>query len=292
MLSRLLLSLAAALLLSACGDDPKDGRDAETPDDAPPSEGRAPSVLRAPEGESWSKPRYSPDGTRIAFIRLKSFRFELMVMREDGTDVRQLTDDTDEVFDFLDTAAWSPDGSRIYFSTLRGVSSVPAEGGDSVVEFTEEGQRGSADIAVSPDGQWLLLSWNNGGLHLYNLQADSGRQLTESGSTPAFSPDGQKVAYLHNELGAYEVRVLTLATEQSVVVTDKPGLPGLDWLPDGRLAVVTEDGISLFDLASSPPQRRRLNDEVAARELDVSPDGRKMVYAIDGQDDLYVLTGY
>lgn len=292
MLSRRLLSLAAALLLSACGEDPQDDRDDDTPDDTPRSEGRAPTVLRAPAGESWSKPRYSPDGTRIAFIRQTPFRFELMVMREDGTDARQLTGDTDGVFDFLDTAAWSPDGSRIYFSTLAGVRSIPAGGGDSVAEFTEDGQRGTADIAVSPDGQWLLFSWNNGGLYLYDLQGDTGRQLTESGSTPAFSPDGRRVAYLHNELGAYEVRVLDLDTEQSVVVTDKPGLPGLDWLPDGRLAAVTDDGISLFDLSATPPQRRWLNDEVAARELDVSPDGRKMVYAIDGQADLYVLTGY
>ncbi len=35
-----------------------------------------------------------------------------------------------------------------------------------------------------------------------------------------------------------------------------------------------------------------VHDEFAAKSLDVSPDGKKMVYAINGQADLFVLTGF
>lgn len=70
-----------------------------------------------------SYPMYSPDGSQIVFCastgtyntqeNIKTF--EIFIMKSDGTDVRQITDN--ESCDLL--ARWSPDGGRILFSSDR-----------------------------------------------------------------------------------------------------------------------------------------------------------------------------
>ena len=55
--------------------------------------------------DGWDRdPAWSPDGTRIAFTSERDGDFKIYTMRDDGTDVRQLTvnDARDEM------PAWSP----------------------------------------------------------------------------------------------------------------------------------------------------------------------------------------
>ena len=56
-------------------------------------------------------PKWSPDGRRLAFIRGTDDALDIYVMRADGADVVQLTDDA--AFDTF--PIWSPDGSTILF---------------------------------------------------------------------------------------------------------------------------------------------------------------------------------
>lgn len=65
-----------------------------------------------------------------------------------------------------------------------------------------------------------------------------------------------------------------------------------DGLPDGRLAALAGDAIALSDVSGATPRGTRVRDAFAVKELDVSPDGKKMVYAINGRADLCVLTGF
>ncbi|MBW7905588.1 MAG: hypothetical protein LC135_03760 [Phycisphaerae bacterium] len=59
------------------------------------------------------QPRFSPDGTRIAFASNRSGNWDVWVIGRDGTELTQLTrDQADEV-----APCWSPDGQRIAFCT-------------------------------------------------------------------------------------------------------------------------------------------------------------------------------
>lgn len=113
-----------------------------------------------------SAARYSPDGTRIAFSSTVGTTRQLFVMRADGTEVRQLTNEDNDTYD----PAWSPDGTSLAFaSNLAG-----------------------ADAVAGTTGRWAIV----------RLDIASGRQqvVTRVGDAPAFrpvwSPDGGTIAYI------------------------------------------------------------------------------------------------
>ncbi len=85
----------------------------------------------------------SPDGERIAFMSRRDGDWNIYVVNNDGTELRQLTDDAAQ--DGLPT--WSPDGEVIAFVSDRGgpwaMWAVTPNGGGKRQLFTMEG---------SPDG--------------------------------------------------------------------------------------------------------------------------------------------
>jgi TolB protein len=82
-----------------------------------------------PEGESWIAGRaLSPDGSQMLFGSIRDGSGDVYVMDVDGNNVRRLTDwETHE-----DPAAWSPDGTRILFTTTKTglIYSMSADGTD------------------------------------------------------------------------------------------------------------------------------------------------------------------
>jgi Tol biopolymer transport system component len=113
--------------------------------------------------------RFSPDGTQIAFASTVGFTRQILVMRADGTDVRQLTNDENDNFD----PAWSPDGASLAFSS----------------------RRADTDPLAGPTAGWSIV----------RMVVASGRELTltTADESPAFrptwSPDGQTIAFISTD---------------------------------------------------------------------------------------------
>ena len=106
-------------------------------------------------------PRWSPDGTKIAFTRYmdktkSQTSGELFLMNADGTDPQRLTHNN--VSDII--PSWSPDGTQIAFTSSRSghwevyIIDVATRG---VTQITSRGRDGpSASPDWSPDGRQIV----------------------------------------------------------------------------------------------------------------------------------------
>src|SRR5207245_8737208 len=63
-------------------------------------------------------PRWSPDGTRIAFMSNRSGEWQIWTIKPDGSDLRQVTEEPAP--GGAVGPVWSPDGARLIGQTLGG----------------------------------------------------------------------------------------------------------------------------------------------------------------------------
>ena len=121
-------------------------------------------------------------------------------------------------------------------------------------------------------------------------------ESTEPVLSPAWSPDGQRLAYVSYEHGAPRIFIQNLSTGRRESVSSLPGLNNApSWSPDGRRLALTlsKDGnseIYILDLASGHPRRVTVNGGIDT-EAAWSPDGRTLVFTSDrsGRPQLYTV---
>jgi hypothetical protein len=237
-----------------------------------PSEAAQPLVTRAMRGGRVNVgPALSPDGTRLAFLSERGFLdIELWLAdAETGEVIRRLVRGTalDTHFGSLNFIAsagsFSPDGRQLAFTALRRgqnvVAIVDVERGRVVREFRIPGIPELTNPDWSPDGRSIVLSGNQGGitnLYLLDVQTGESQQLTTGRNAdlmPAFSPDGQTVAFVTDrgpgtdlttlQFQGYRIALLNVATRQVSI------LPGTEvarnfnpvWAPDGQSLFLLSD---------------------------------------------------
>ncbi len=113
--------------------------------------------------------------------------------------------------------------------------------------------------------------------------------------SPAWSPDGRKIAYVSFERGQPSIYVQDLATGQRIKVASYPGINGAPaWSPNGRYLSMTlsKDGnpdIYIYELGSG--SLRQLTHHYAIdTESAWSPDGQSLVFTSDrgGKQQVYM----
>lgn len=117
--------------------------------------------------------------------------------------------------------------------------------------------------------------------------------------SPAWSPDGRKIAYVSFEGRQSAIYVQEVYTGQRRKVTDYKGINGAPaWSPDGRkLAMTLSKGgnpdIYVFDL-STRKLTQITNHYAIDTEPSWSPDGRNLVFTSDrgGQPQIYRIPAY
>lgn len=128
-------------------------------------------------GQGLDSPTFSPDGKRIAFMWKKRAGSAIFTISAGGSGLKQVTPWQNGVADKID---WSPDGSRIAFSSA---------------EFGVRPGISSNVFTVRPNGSGLVKLTNSAGGEINN-------------GLDSWSPDGMKIAFASNRGGKYEIYVM------------------------------------------------------------------------------------
>ncbi len=209
---------------------------------------------RLTSGRGWHGPlSWSPDGKTIACSR----DGDIWVMDADGSNPRNLTNYEAAEWWMDEGPAWSPDGQHIAFSSNR-AGRISA-------------QAPATDI-------WVM-----------DADGSDPRNLTDSATNdvcPAWSPDGQYVAFQSDRDGNCEIYVMEADGSDPRNLTNHEGndfLPA--WSPDGSTIAFDSDrdaNREIYLMGAGGSNLRRLTDREGMDGLPTwSPDGRYIAFQSD-----------
>jgi Tol biopolymer transport system component/serine/threonine protein kinase len=252
----------------------------------------------------------------IAFASSRSGTPQIYLMTFDGANQHAITDELDGACQ----PAWSPDGKRIaYISPCPVRNALEAYQGSSIYIINMDGSarislpasaQGDFDPAWSPDGERIAFtSLRDGYPQLYTIDLASSRVTrltnTEEGiitRQPAWSPDGRTIAYTERRVGVMQIWQVGQngANPRQVVrngTVSNDFMPA--WSPDGRFIFYSETSadfkapawlMSVQHEGSDRGVRIQVKEPVV--DAAVAPDGFWLLFeSSDGQNtDIYRTT--
>jgi len=221
------------------------------------------------------RPRWSPDGKRIAFTRLQDGSWDIWVMNEDGSGQKNLTNSSDAHYRRPD---WSPNGKQLVFDG-GSIGSPDADiyvmnaDGSGLTRLTDDPAFDGA-ASFSPNGKQItfMSRRDDGDLDIYVMNADGSgvERLTDSPASdgaPRWSPNGKQIAFRSDRDGDNEVWIMNADGSGKTNVTDNEGVGDVfpSWSPNGReiafgrdhdgnmeVYVISVDGSGLRRLTYNP----------------------------------------
>jgi TolB protein len=238
----------------------------------------------------------------LVFVSSRDGDYAIYEMNADGAGQSRLTPREAEVTSpaqlfFQTEPAWSPDGSRIAFSSRRAGSFdlyVMNADGTGTKRLTSA-KENETHPTWSPDGRSLAYA-RGGDIYTVGADGSGARTISEFSaqeSDPAWSPDGEWIAYVRRAPGsrAFELWLMRPDGSERHALTRQNGRAATPaWSPDGARIVYATNAESenqsvyeLFTIGSDGTGLRRVARTVGDNfEPAWSPDGSTIAYQEDG----------
>ena len=285
----------------------------------PTSGGDAHLLVSNPATES--RPLYSPDGTRLAFVSTRTGNGDIYVLALGTGDLKRIT--FDDGNDQLD--AWSRDGRWLYFSStshdlssMNDVYRVSADGG-TPMPVTDERYTNEYFAAPSPDGHQLAITargitssqwWRKGHSHLDESeiwlirdgQPRVYQRLSEPGAKelwPMWGSQGKSIYYVSDRGGPQNIWVRPLGSAARRITDFRDGRVLWPSISDDGSIIVFEHDFGVWKLetatgkvsrvtirlrgVSAGPLSTHLTLTSGFEELSLSPDGKKIAIVVHGE---------
>jgi len=250
--------------------------------------GASPTSLTGRGGFADTQPAWSPDGSRIAYVRMnrEGGRNDLYVMNAHGGNRTRLTRTPVSERD----PAWSADGSVIAYAAKTSPSgpfrifAVEADGSSRVQLTTQGHGRADRSPSFSPDGTRIAFTSDRAGgfADLYVMDADGSdvRRLTSDSDlegNPTWSPDGTRVAVERCcDGGTSDIYVVDVASRTMTNLTATTTSWEFDpsWSPDGTTIAFSgfdagDPNLDVWTIGADGTSRTRLTTHGAD---DLAPD--------------------
>jgi Tol biopolymer transport system component/C-terminal processing protease CtpA/Prc len=284
----------------------------------PAAGGEAQLLVSHPATES--KPLFSPDGQKLAFVSTRTGNGDIYVLTLGTGALKQVT--FDDALDELD--GWSRDGKYLYFTTsahdigsMNDVFRVGSDGGTPMAvsadryasEYFSAPAPNGKDLALTARGITFAQWWRKGHSHLdeseiYIRHAGTPAQYerisdgTAKELWPMWNADGSKLYYMSDKSGAENIWEYAQGTKRQVTkfTAGRVLWPSISY--DGGSILFERDfGIWRLDLASgearkvqielrgipSGPAETHLSLSTGFTDLELSKDGKKLALINHGE---------
>ena len=227
-------------------------------------------------------------------VRVKNGNFDLYRMRADGSRFRRITSGAA----FERYPRFSPDGTTVGYVSNR--TNPRSERSYELYALRSTAlRRLTSDrwiddqLSWSPSGRHIAFASNRGSgrFGIWTMKANGAdmRRLTSNGSIPAWSPDGETIAFVRSTGPTDEIWLMDAdgSNERRLTVAPHDGLNNYahdsmpEWAPSGEELAFVRSYRGRTDIyaTSLDGDLRRLTFEAGSHEWPAwSPDGKRIVY--------------
>jgi Tol biopolymer transport system component len=230
---------------------------------SPPLRGPSPEVI---------DPSWSPDGSRLAFVSKQQIHGErnsaVYVAGSNGTGLVEVSREPSWA------PAWSRDGERLAFAAFGGVYTVNIDGSGlrKLVDAKEP-----QSLAWSPDGtriSYLDSTWSKSKLYVSAVDGAETRELSRHAGSPAWSPDGDKLAFEKDG----DIYLIEPDGSRLTRLTQGRDFSALEWSPDGTEMVFSTSVIAgQIDIYTMPSEGGEIRRITRSRLRDLEPHWQPLV---------------
>jgi Tol biopolymer transport system component len=188
-------------------------------------------------------PRYSPDGTKIAFSSDVLGSFEIFVMNADGTGMIQLSNSGGTA----QGPSWSPDGSKIAYQArdnagFAAIWTMTASGGQQTLLVSCDANGGCVGPKWSSTGNEVAVQRGDG-TGIFIVDATTGAQTgyipSSAGdfdSWPTWSKDGQNIVFASKRSGNGTYDLYTMPPNRGSTAPPPPPVRLTSFAPGNEYA--------------------------------------------------------